>query len=182
MSNACSGQSYQQSYAGAADIGGCRQDRGVGHGEGQTPEGKTAQWPHRAQLLDARPQKSEGENTPGTSGHMVQRVSAAGGPLKLWEPADQSPRAAEAGQVERLEERQRDPADRVAHPHHREVQQGCEQAEAVEQPQTGTGPEPAASDEQHECPDPNEGRPPQVYRRKGGVGGQARQHRHSRGG
>ena len=109
---------------------------------------------------------------------MVQRVSAAGGPLKLWESADQSPRAAEAGQIERLEERQRDPADRVAHAHHREVQQRREQAEAVEQPQTGARPEAAAADEEHECSDSNEGRPPQVHRGEGGVGGQARQQRH----
>ena len=70
-------QCHQQAHPGAADIGRCRQDGGIGHGEGQTPEGKTSQGPHRAQLLDPRPQQGEGQYVAGSCGYAAQQVPAA---------------------------------------------------------------------------------------------------------
>ena len=182
MGEACGRQCHQQPHPGAADIGRRRQDRGIRHGEGQASEGETAQRPHRAQLLDPGPQHGEEEHTGRAGRHTPREPPSSGGSLQQRETAHQGPGPAECGQVEGLEERQRDPADRVAHAHHREVQQRSEQAEAVEQSQTGARPEAAAADQEHEGPDPDEGRPPQVHRGEGGVGGQPRQQRHHRRG
>ena len=152
MGEACGRQCHQQPHPGAADIGRRRQDGGIRHGECQAPEGETAQRPHRAQLLHPGPQHGEEEHAGRTGRHVPRKPPSPGSPLEQWQAAHQGPGPAECGQVEGLEECQRDPADRVTHAHHREVQQRSEQAEAVEQSQTGARPEAASADEEHEGP------------------------------
>ena len=139
MGEACGRQCHQQPHPGAADIGRRRQDGGIRHGEGQAPEGEAAQRPHRAKLLHPGPQYGE-EEYAGRAGRYVPLFTPAGGAGQVASGRVQvraHGRAflvqdahvvvdGESGQEEGLEERQRDPADRVAHAHHREVQQRSE--------------------------------------------------------